>query len=659
MEKSSEFNNLSQSLINNSPFIIKDWEEQVRSRIKNSRGEDSSILIDHLPELIKNIAESLNAQPSKNIINQLANKSHAREHGKFRADSSNFSLSELIKEYSILRDVILNHIFKMGSNELDQIKLLHSFIDEAIQSSVVEFTEFKDTSLRSAFNAKEVSHQQLIDFFMQAPLAVAILKGPEHRYDLANPPYQNRVRRELIGKTVSQVFSPTEAKQFKFLLDRVYQQGKSFSGSEASIKLFTSQENTEEIWINYFLHPFKDQQNQVIGVMVLLIDVTELVNSRKIIERREAEIANQRFKLHSVFEKSPAAMALWRGEDLVFENINPAYQNIYGNRELLNRKLIDALPETCDQGFINLLLSVLKSGESFSAHEALTQIRRNIDGPLEDLYFDFTCVQIPDAEGRPYGVLGHTLDVTERVLSTKLLAQNKEELQNYIRLLEGERELREKFVAALSHDLRTPLTSAQMSAQVLLRKADDPETVQKMSHRIAENMDRADKMIRDILDASRIKAGEKITLKTAYCEINPIIHKTIENLTTIHGDRFQILEEKGICGHWDGEALQRIIENLVSNAVKYGRDNTPVTISLKKNQQEAELSVHNMGNPLSKEEQEYIFRPYKRLDSTSQQHKGWGMGLTLISGFVEAHGGKVSVRSSQEEGTTFTVTLPR
>jgi signal transduction histidine kinase len=105
--------------------------------------------------------------------------------------------------------------------------------------------------------------------------------------------------------------------------------------------------------------------------------------------------------------------------------------------------------------------------------------------------------------------------------------------------------------------------------------------------------------------------------------------------------------------------LRRVIENLCTNAVKYGLADTPITITLKAEAERVQLSVHNYGPVIPKEQQSRLFEAFQRAPSAEQSGKrGWGLGLTLVRGITEAHGGSVEVASSEKEGTTFTVSLP-
>jgi PAS domain S-box-containing protein len=223
--------------------------------------------------------------------------------------------------------------------------------------------------------------------------------------------------------------------------------------------------------------------------------------------------------------------------------------------------------------------------------------------------------------------------------------------------LEEERDLRERFVATLTHDLRTPLTAAKLNAHMLARKGSDPAVLYKLTARLTENLDRADRMIRDLLDANRIRAGEGLPLEISECDLNALARETLEELSLVHGDRFVLNAHQAIRGYWSCSGLRRIIENLCGNAIKYGSCEHPVTVSVAQDgPDEVSVSVHNWGPPIPPEDQKLLFQQYRRMDSAQ---KGWGLGLTLVEGLAKAHRGTVRVESKRETGTTFTVTVAR
>jgi PAS domain S-box-containing protein len=235
-----------------------------------------------------------------------------------------------------------------------------------------------------------------------------------------------------------------------------------------------------------------------------------------------------------------------------------------------------------------------------------------------------------------------------------------EDQRRAIEDLQLERELRERFVAALSHDLRSPLHAVNMSAQLLLRWSGQPERVQTQAARIIRNVTHADQMIQNLLDASRISAGEGMHIQRTPGDLQILVREVLDDLTTIHGDRFELVAEGPLPCTCDWPAMRRTLENLVGNAIKYGNPHTRVRVALCPEGDHLALSVHNLGNPIPEDEQGKIFQPYHRARPQSATGPlGWGLGLTLVRGIAEAHGGTARVQSSAEAGTTFTVTLRR
>jgi signal transduction histidine kinase len=369
--------------------------------------------------------------------------------------------------------------------------------------------------------------------------------------------------------------------------------------------------------------------------------------------------ASERHRLDMIFKASPAAMALWRGPQMVFELVNPAYQALFPGRALLGRPFLEALPEFKGQPFFEVFSHVLKTGEPFVGREVLARHRSTADGPLEDHYYDFTYVRIDDLEGVPYGVYDHSIDVTERILARRSLEESRQTLQQTVSDLERVRELRERFVATISHDLRTPLSAARITAQLMERRAEDPDAVRKSAGRIADNLDRADRMIRDLLDASRLNAGETLPLQLEPCDLGQIAANTLEELSTVHGDRFVLRTEGELEGVWSRSALRRILENLCGNAIKYGAPDLPIHVAVLRSEQSVRLRVHNSGLPIPPAELAHLFEPFRRTDTARRAGQtGWGLGLTLVKGLAESLGGRVGVESSAAHGTAFEVTLP-
>jgi hypothetical protein len=226
--------------------------------------------------------------------------------------------------------------------------------------------------------------------------------------------------------------------------------------------------------------------------------------------------------------------------------------------------------------------------------------------------------------------------------------------------LERERELREQFVNTLSHDLKNPLSAARTAAQLIGRYPDRIDRMASLAGRISDNLARADKMIEDLLDANRIRAGKGLPIERSEANLSEIAENVCSELASIYGDRFEKLFPKTLEGHWSSKNIYRMLENLLINAIKYGYHNTPVSLIIQDLGNRVEIAVHNYGDPISAEEQKSLFNPFTRSRTAELgAKKGWGLGLTLVKGVAEAHGGEVSVESQPGAGTTFRVSLPK
>ncbi|WP_408097170.1 ATP-binding protein [Peredibacter sp. HCB2-198] len=243
----------------------------------------------------------------------------------------------------------------------------------------------------------------------------------------------------------------------------------------------------------------------------------------------------------------------------------------------------------------------------------------------------------------------------QRVVQKQLKA--KKEVENVLEQLLEEKSARENFVSALSHDLQTPLTAIRLSTQLIHRK---PEDTHKNTERIIHNVNRIEQMVRDILDANKLRAGVPIPLEITEFNLVECVQNVMTELNMIHQNRFTLESPEVIMGFWSSDGIRRIVENLSTNAIKYGEENRPVTIRISATSAEVEIEVHNEGHPIPPYEQANLFNLYKRsLSAKKSGKKGWGLGLTLVKGLTTTMGGSVRVNSREGFGTSFIITLPK
>jgi signal transduction histidine kinase len=249
---------------------------------------------------------------------------------------------------------------------------------------------------------------------------------------------------------------------------------------------------------------------------------------------------------------------------------------------------------------------------------------------------------------------GIRLDDRQRALiNTQVDTAIRESVNSFVAVQAA---LREQFVAALTHDLRTPLSNAQMAAELIAKTASDPQ-VRHLAEKIIGNTRRIDTMTRDLLNTIVFSHPGEMELHISQFDMGALLHDVIQEASQTHLIELH-LPGHPIIGYWDRDAMQRTVENLISNAIKYGEPDPPVHVELSCTPERVKISVHNTGQPIPPEEQESIFQLYQRAAGGHAGAEGWGVGLPYARKVAEGHGGSIMVASNVTDGTTFAVDIP-
>jgi PAS domain-containing protein len=196
---------------------------------------------------------------------------------------------------------------------------------------------------------------------------------------------------------------------------------------------------THETWWNYSLTPIRDASHGIGGIFNQGNEITEVIVARR---QREAELARWR----ELFAQAPVAVALLRGPQHVFEFANNAYQRLVGGRDVSGRAVPEALPEVVDQGFLDLLDGVYRSGEAYLGAGATVQLQQDDSGAKEERVVDFIYQPMRDTRGQVDGILVLATDVTERARAESALRlsnwQLGEERARLASLIEAEQRAR-------------------------------------------------------------------------------------------------------------------------------------------------------------------------------------------------------------------------
>ena len=236
--------------------------------------------------------------------------------------------------------------------------------------------------------------------------------------------------------------------------------------------------------------------------------------------------------------------------------------------------------------------------------------------------------------------------------------------ESAIRFSDQSNRTRDTFLAMLGHDLRSPLATMTMSGALLVRPTIDQANAIKIGARISRSAATMATMVNDLLEFARTQLGGTIPIHPALADIVEICQSALEGASAAHPDcDFQLEMAGERIGDYDTARLAQVFSNLLNNAAQYKGDKHPVTISTFGDDEATIVKVKNFGPEIPRASLTAIFDPLVQL-SVADEQKGpantsMGLGLFIAREITKAHGGTIDVESSEEEGTIFSVRLPR
>ncbi|HSD18845.1 MAG TPA: PAS domain-containing sensor histidine kinase [Anaeromyxobacter sp.] len=253
-----------------------------------------------------------------------------------------------------------------------------------------------------------------------------------------------------------------------------------------------------------------------------------------------------------------------------------------------------------------------------------------------------------DPSGATAGIIGAATDITDQKRAQEELARALV--------------FREQVMGILGHDLRNPLSAVRALASILERREDLPQDVRECLTEIDRAGQRMLEMIGTLLDFthSRFKGGMPISQVSM--DLDEVCRRVVDELLAAEpGRRIELdLSDDGR-GSWDPARMAQVVSNLVANALEHGAKHGAVKVSVGGDDEEVALKVENQGAPIAPELMAVMFEPFCRGSALrdASHARGLGLGLYIVREIVKAHGGAITVESTRERGTTFTVRLPR
>ncbi|WP_256009388.1 PAS domain-containing protein [Desertivirga xinjiangensis] len=285
-----------------------------------------------------------------------------------------------------------------------------------------------DPSLNAFFSAKnsteESQHDRVRRFFMQAPAGICILDGPDFVFELVNPLYQQFFPgRDLMGKPILEALPELTGKPVWDILQRVYKTGETFEGKELHVPLaYTVEGKVADRYFDFIYQARFDAQDNIDGILVFVIEVTDNVLNRQTVEEKESS-------LRSLVMASHYGLMILKGKEMRIEIVNQQIANLWQKtlQDITGKTLLEVLPELKDQPFPALLTNVYQTGNGYGQEEEVLYIETE-EGTVKK-YVSFYYDPTRDVNGNVTGVVVACEDVTERVKSRVMLQDSYEEQQ--------------------------------------------------------------------------------------------------------------------------------------------------------------------------------------------------------------------------------------
>lgn len=324
-------------------------------------------------------------------------------------------------------------------------KIEQSVKDELIiLRKELAFQKSEKEELLSQLNAlKKIDTYKLTDFnqrdiYLHLPAAICMLRGSQHVIYLANDRYMQLIgRRDCIGKPIREALPELEGHGFFEILDGVYETRNPFIGNEMPVKLDKGDGIFAESYFNFVYQPSFDINGSMDGILIHAVEVTEQVLARKKIEESE-------HRYRTLIHSSPSLIAIFKGENMVIEIANDSVLESWGKgKDIIGKPVFEVMPETAEQGFDKLLLSVYKTGEPVYAYEIPITLIKNGEPHL--MHYTFVYQAQLDMNGEIEGVAVLANEVTTQVEAKNKLTKSEkrfrilvEQASTPILILKGE-----------------------------------------------------------------------------------------------------------------------------------------------------------------------------------------------------------------------------
>jgi signal transduction histidine kinase/ActR/RegA family two-component response regulator len=502
--------------------------------------------------------------------------------------------------------------------------------------------------------------RRLRSFLLEAPAAIAVFRGPELVYDLVNDRFVTLLGRsaeELLGKPGSKAIPVLNVQPIWKILAEVYATGEPFRALEFASNLDRNRDGVIELaYFDWLGQVTRDAQGVIDGVLLFVVEVTEQVKGRRSSE------ASRKF-IEGVVNQMPAGVVIAEAPSGRTVLANALAESLVGRFDIEVDSSRRFAPQTVFR----------PDGTSYPPSNY--PIVRAIAGELvldEEIIFvqpdgrrrilQVSASPVYDAERNLVAGVSTFVDITDRRRADEERKALLERAETARSVAESASRAKDDFVAIVSHELRNPLNAMLGWTRLLRTGSLSEERTARALETIERNATNQAQLIEDLLDVSRVVSG-KLTLDVQTVTFASVIESALDSARPAieaKGLRLSVvLDTEGVLSGDPGR-LQQIVWNLLTNATKFTPRGGSIRVVLRRDESHLELSVSDSGQGIAASFLDHVFDRFKQADpSTTRQHGGLGLGLSIAKNLVEMHGGTIEAQSEGlGKGATFVVRVP-
>lgn len=460
-------------------------------------------------------------------------------------------------------------------------------------------------------------------------------KDSEYRYMGCNTAFENYIgisREELIGKSVFDIAPPDLANVYNQADADLWEQGGE-QVYEANVKYVDGSLHD----VIYYKKIFNDEKGVPAGLIGTFLDITERKKAEEDLQKALAEAQLSKEQVDNILRCTADGLIVTDRRNRI-THINQIAEGILGV----------SAADVCGQAFTKLFVNqqLRKQAKAFlnEADQEAQQFdfKLNLSGSQFPLIIEARSSMLSTEDGKRSGIITLLRDVTrERELD----------------------QIKNEFISTAAHEMRTPMSVIMGYIEMLLDKSSfgefDKEKQQEFLGEAYRKSEALVQIIDDLFDISRIEAGLPLPIDREECDLNEIIKEVVSHYrkhTSKHQFKLTLTDEAKV--HVDRNKITQVIENLVSNSVKYSRNGGEIEVESSWNENLLQIDIRDQGQGMSEEEVKRVFDKFYRVDSSDTAISGLGLGMSIVKTIVEGHDGTIRVDSTEGEGTCVTLTLP-